>query len=249
MTSSDHPSERSQFDALDQGAIGFSLDLPAGMFRTGDQAEPVILTMAKRVIGPVNREAKFTVVNDLALFEGDIVLGDTEEVRNPPGDRGLGLVGEQFRWPDGIVAFITEEKVRARVEAAIDHWEQRTPFRFVQRTDQADFISFRALGGCFSRVGRQGGEQVISLAAGAASARRSTRLVTRLACGTSRAAPTGTNSSRSSLRTLLRSTAITSISTFSTGTTSGRTTSVRSCTTQPRPSASAASRRSCPARK
>ena len=155
MASSDHPSERSQFEALDQGATGFSLDLPSGMFRTGDQAEPVILTMAKRVIGPVNREAKFTVVNNLALFEGNIVLGDTEEVRNPPGDRGLGLVGEQFRWPDGIVAFITEEEVRARVEAAIDHWQQRTPFRFVQRTDQADSISFRALGGCFSgSVGR-----------------------------------------------------------------------------------------------
>jgi Astacin (Peptidase family M12A) len=166
MASNDHSGECSQFEALDQGATGFSLDLPSGMFRTGDQAEPVILTMAKRVIGPVNREAKFTVVNDLALFEGDIVLGDREEVRNPPGDRGLGLVGEQFRWLDGIVAFIAEEEVRARVEAAIDHWEQRTPFRFVPRTDQADSISFRALGGCFSRVGRQGGEQVISLAAG-----------------------------------------------------------------------------------
>jgi hypothetical protein len=154
-------------DPRDQGDADLNLDLPAGMFRTGDQAEPVILTMAKRVIGPVNREARFTVINDLALFEGDILLGDVEEVRNPPGDRGLGIVGEEFRWPDGVIPFvINHEAVRARVEVAIDHWVQRTPFRFVERTDQTDFLSFQALNGCFSRVGRQGRQQVISLGSG-----------------------------------------------------------------------------------
>jgi hypothetical protein len=144
-----------------------SLDLPADMFRSGDQAEDVTLTMAKRVIGPLNTPAKFSVVNDLALFEGDIVLGSAGEVRNPPIDRGLGIVGKHFRWPDGVVAYVVEaEAVRPRVEAAVDHWERRTPFRFVERTDQPDFISFQELDGCFSRIGRQGGEQVISLAGG-----------------------------------------------------------------------------------
>jgi hypothetical protein len=167
MASGDPTSERPQVNAADQGGSDLSLDLPAGMFRTGDQAEPVTLTMAKQVIGPVNREARFTVVNNLALFEGDIVLGDVEEVRNPPGDRGLGIVGEEFRWPEGVIPFvINDEAVRARVEAAIDHWQRHTPFRFVDRTDEPDFISFEALDGCFSRVGRQGDEQVISLASG-----------------------------------------------------------------------------------
>jgi hypothetical protein len=142
------------------------LDLPATMFRSGDEAEPVVLTMARRVVGPLNTPARFTVVDDLALFEGDIVLGTAEEVRNPPGGRGIGIVGSEFRWPDGIVAFTATDEVASRVEAAVSHWEQRTPFRFKRRTDEGDFISFQALNGCFSRVGRQGGEQVISLGTG-----------------------------------------------------------------------------------
>jgi hypothetical protein len=64
------------------------------------------------------------------------------------------------------VPFVTEEALRQRVAAAIGHWQQRTPIRFVERTNEPDFISFERRDGCWSRVGRQGGMQVISLGTG-----------------------------------------------------------------------------------
>jgi len=165
VTSNDSGVGHGKADA-DQEDNSLDLDLPASMFRTGDAAELVTLTMPKRLVGPLNTQAKFTVVNGMALFEGDILLGRAEEVRNPPGAlEGIGIVGKEFRWPNGTVPFVAVDEVRSRVEAAIDHWEQRTPFRFPQRTSEADFISFQALNGCFSHVGMQGGAQVISLAA------------------------------------------------------------------------------------
>jgi hypothetical protein len=145
-----------------------SLDLPAQMFRSGENPEPTTLVMERRVVGPVNVDARFTVVDDLAVFEGDIVLGSPDDVRS--GDelaRAIIIVGERFRWPRGVVPYaITDEVVRPRVEAAIAHWQQHTPFRFVVRTNQRNYISFERHNGCWSRVGRQGGKQVISLAAG-----------------------------------------------------------------------------------
>jgi Astacin (Peptidase family M12A) len=147
---------------------GFDLDLPARMFRSGDEPESATVTMWRRMTGMRNTPVSFTVINGLAITGGDIVLGTAEEVRNPPSDggRGIGVVGEDFRWPNGVVPFVAISEVRDRVDAAAQHWQKHTPFRFVARSDEADFISFESLGGCFSSVGRQGGEQKISLGAG-----------------------------------------------------------------------------------
>jgi Astacin (Peptidase family M12A) len=146
-----------------------TLDLPAGMFRSGDNIEECTAVIPRRLIGPVNLTVKFTELNGNAIFEGDIVLGAAEVARGPGVDaegRGIGIPGEQYRWPRGIVAYVTQEALRSRVEAAIAHWEQHTPFQFKPRTDEQDYLSFEAHDGCWSRVGRQGGVQVISLGAG-----------------------------------------------------------------------------------
>jgi hypothetical protein len=149
------------------------LDLPAGMFRAGGDPEPVNLTFWRRNFGLQNMTGTFSDIDGLAIAEGDIVLGPTPVVRDPsaaPPDqagRGIGIVGEEFRWGDGVVPYVIDhEEVGDRVDAAIRHWEERTPFRFVERSDETSFISFQSLGGCFSSVGRQGEEQAISLGAG-----------------------------------------------------------------------------------
>jgi hypothetical protein len=154
--------------ATTAGATG-SLDLPAGMFRSGDTPEKTTIAMSKR-FGRfeklTNVEEKFyTDVDGLALFEGDIVLATTEEARAAAtaADKGVGISGEQYRWPKGVVPYVTVEELRPKVEAAIAHWEERTPIRFRQRTNQRSYVSFEVLGGCWSRVGRQGGKQEISL--------------------------------------------------------------------------------------
>ncbi len=141
-----------------------SLDLPAGMFRSGDQPQKTTIAMRKQsgeFEAFPDEEVTYTEVDGLAVVEGDIVIGTSEEIRTRT--RGLGITGEHFRWKDGKVPYVTTDELRPKVEAAIAHWEERTPFRFRKRTNQRDYLSFENQGGCWSRVGRQGGKQVISI--------------------------------------------------------------------------------------
>ena len=46
---------------------------------------------------------------------------------------------------------------------AIAHWHAKTPLRFVERTNEPDFVTFQPGSGCSSAVGRQGEEQFITL--------------------------------------------------------------------------------------
>lgn len=155
-------------NAADAADADLSLDLPAGMFRSGEDPEDTSMVVEKARVGLVSVDVKFTDVDGLALFEGDIVLGSADEAREggDPHAFGIGVVGTQFRWPGGVVPFVTEPALRPRVEAAIAHWQERTPFRFVEGTNAADSLSFERHDGCFSRVGRRGGKQVISLGTG-----------------------------------------------------------------------------------
>lgn len=147
------------------------LDLPADMFRMGEEIEQSTIQMQHRqskLARPsiINVDVQYTPLGDMGIFEGDIVLGDLETLRNAVDSRGLGIVGKEFRWPDGLIPFVAQEIVKARVEAAIAHWQERTPIRFKPHEDEPDFISFEALDGCWSKVGRHGGKQVISLDTG-----------------------------------------------------------------------------------
>jgi hypothetical protein len=133
------------------------------------------------------KPVQYAVIDDVAIFEGDIALGsagEMDEIRaevesetesdltgSGPGSRGLGVTGLRFRWPDGVVPWVSTAALRPLVQQAIAHWEANTGIRFVERTaaNQAshpNFLSFQAQDGCWSRVGMQGGEQVISLGAG-----------------------------------------------------------------------------------
>jgi hypothetical protein len=146
-----------------------SLDLPGGMFRSGPQKKQVTGVMQRQVQGLVNVDMEYTEVGENALFEGDIVLATAADARAAAlaaESRGIGIIGEEYRWKTGIIAYIAEEALRAKVKAAIEHWQNRTPFKFVPRTNENDFISFERRDGCWSRVGRQGGKQVISLGPG-----------------------------------------------------------------------------------
>ena len=147
----------------DQGPV--NLDLDAGMFRSSDKApEKTFITMQRRLSGILeNSPASFTDVDGLALFEGDIVLATAEEARATTAAKGIGISGEGYRWPDGIVPYVTVEALASIVANAIAHWEKHTPIRFRPRTNETAHVSFEQRGGWFSRVGRQGTKQVISL--------------------------------------------------------------------------------------
>lgn len=117
------------------------------------------------------RPVRYAVMDGQAIFEGDIVLGTVEEMEQRTAEatdaqaRGVVIPGQQFRWPGGIVAFRIDPALpdAARVTDAIAHWQNRTSIRFVERTTEPNFVTFRPGAECSSRVGMQGGEQFITL--------------------------------------------------------------------------------------
>jgi hypothetical protein len=124
------------------------------------------------------REVRFSDLDGVAIFEGDIDLGPTALLiqsveRGAPLDlaaKGAAITGEAYRWPSGVIPYQIHKKFpdADRVREAIRHWEARTPIRFVERTSanatqHPNYVHFKDEGHCRSAVGMQGGEQVVSL--------------------------------------------------------------------------------------
>jgi hypothetical protein len=105
-------------------------------------------------------------VDGRLIFEGDIVL--SARVGGPL--EAVAISGAHYRWPSALIPYQIDPALpnQQRVMQAIAHWEAKSKIRFVERTPEnaseyPDFVLFQDQGGCFSSVGRQGGEQVISL--------------------------------------------------------------------------------------
>lgn len=146
-------------------------DLPAAMFRSGIDPQTTTVGMFKDLAGIVNTDVRYTLIDGKALFEGDIVLANDQDLNEDTiSSKGIGIAGEHFRWPGGKVSFvIADPTLEDTVRRAIQHWEQMTPIRFKQLVKPGkdeDYISFERQNGCWSSVGRQGGKQVISLGNG-----------------------------------------------------------------------------------
>ncbi len=122
------------------------------------------------------KAVEYVVVDGLAMFEGDIVLGTVEEVRRindqlveelsrEPAAATI-ITGDQFRWPNGKVPYQIDPALpdQSRVTDAIAHWESKTSFRFPKRKSEANFVTFRPATGCSSSVGMRGNEQFVNLA-------------------------------------------------------------------------------------
>lgn len=117
----------------------------------------------------------YSEVDGLAMVEGDIVLGTVEQVdamtealrQEASGTVAAGVVisGANRHWPSCRVPFTIDPTLpdQGRVTGAIAHWESRTSYRFIARTTEVDFVTFRPAGGCSSSVGRQSGQQFVNL--------------------------------------------------------------------------------------
>jgi hypothetical protein len=124
------------------------------------------------------KAVQYVEIDGLAIFEGDIVLGTAEEVARTSDmvrsemvsgvASAVLITGAQFRWPNCRVPFTIDAALpnQARVTDAIAHWQANTGFRFVARTTETDFVTFRPGSGCSSSVGRRGGQQFVNLAPG-----------------------------------------------------------------------------------
>ena len=131
------------------------------------------------------KPVEYSVVDGMAIFEGDIALGSAAEMEaideSALADTsisgivalGVGITGTRFRWPGGIVPYEIDPALpnQQRVTDAIRHWEQNTHIRFPLRTAAnasryPNYVRFFAGDGCWSFIGMRGGRQDISLGAG-----------------------------------------------------------------------------------
>jgi PKD repeat protein len=123
------------------------------------------------------RQVTYEVHGGLAIFEGDIVIGQaatmpatrSELVAAGGPMRGVYIDGGGFRWPGGVVPYEIAGDLpnQARVTNAIAWVEEQTPgVTLVPRDGEGDYIRFVTSDGCSSPIGRQGGQQNINLADG-----------------------------------------------------------------------------------
>ena len=120
----------------------------------------------------------YQVINGLAVVEGDIILGTPEELEPPSGpqvikepdarQKAVATSDPETLWPEGVVPYTIDGGLPEpqRVLDAIEHWHDNTLIRFVERTNETDWINFVEPdeSTCASRVGMTGGEQDLVLA-------------------------------------------------------------------------------------
>ena len=130
----------------------------------------------------------YEVHNGNAIWQGDIVLGRADEISTTEAgakpfmrlDHGVaarlgrqaqpGVIidGDGFRWPGGVMPYLYDPALpdQARIQQAITMIESTTGgITIVPKTAaHMDWIKIVPDAGCSSKVGRQGGEQVIFLA-------------------------------------------------------------------------------------
>ncbi len=116
-------------------------------------------------LGPLT--TGFKAFDGVAVVEGDILVGDVEEVTSL-GGQAAGRSGASALWPKGVVPYTISSSLPSpsRVRDAIAQWESSTGIRFVKRTTESSYLTFRAGSGCSSFVGRVGGQQFVNLASG-----------------------------------------------------------------------------------
>lgn len=111
-------------------------------------------------------DIQYMEIENQKVFEGDIILTEEQlsEVSAANG-RTEGAARNTLRWPNGVVYYSIASDLTnpQRVYDAIAHWQNYSSLRFVQRTNQANYIVFRYGSGCSSSVGMVGGVQYINL--------------------------------------------------------------------------------------
>ena len=126
------------------------------------------------------RSVAYTVSGDLAITEGDIILGTVAEIEAASqGGKGatpraavqyLNSNGTAPLWPNGTIYY----KIAAgfpnqqRILDAINDWNTLTPLQVLPVTGQSNYVLFEVStdGGCSSYIGLVGGQQTIDLGSG-----------------------------------------------------------------------------------
>jgi astacin len=119
-------------------------------------------------------EIVYEIHDGLAIWEGDIVVGRPDQVAGSAAELALAAVDRiqgvvvndngSNRWPGGVIPYTIDDASQNIVDAAIDRIEDQTPgVTLIQRTSEANYVTFRDASGCSSEIGMIGGQQFINL--------------------------------------------------------------------------------------
>lgn len=112
------------------------------------------------------------VTGGLAVFEGDIILGEERELqpadRKSQGKSAVAITGTSRRWPGGVLPYIIDPLIPnvSRVQNAINHWNTKMAavVQMVPRTNEKTYVKFTRSSSstqCASYVGMYSYEQPI----------------------------------------------------------------------------------------
>ena len=120
----------------------------------------------------------YQVIDDMAVYGGDIILGTTADVAASPARvatekppvmpwlsrRDVSAIKDaDHLWPDAIIPYVIDSSVvreRESLDGAIKLWNSETVITLVPRTTESDYVRFTAAQqGCRAWIGRRGGEQ------------------------------------------------------------------------------------------
>ncbi len=144
----------------------------AGVEQAGELTGPAVPIWVRGFGSTETSTIQVLRSGDLAIAEGDIVVGNYSELTENFSTNSAFVVDLSKRWPkvNGLVQvpYVLDSSLsstmRERIQAAINDFQAYTCIRFVQRTNQADYVDFRSLqDGCYAWLGRTGGQQPINL--------------------------------------------------------------------------------------
>ena len=130
-----------------------------------------------------DQAVQYAAVDNLAVFEGDIILGKVDDLVRTAAlatatddgaiAHGVVISGDQYRWPGALMPYEIDPSLpnKQRVTTAINEWKAKVGVNFVERTaanasQYPNYVRVFRDNGCYSSVGMRGGRQDISLADG-----------------------------------------------------------------------------------
>lgn len=122
-----------------------------------------------KVTAQIDSKGEYVVGGDVILSKDQIAYLEYNKVGNGKETTPRSTFTGEFQklWPSGIVYYTISNTINSNnIGLAINEWESKTPIRFVQRTNQANYVDFTgspAQGSGSSQLGMVGGRQEIKL--------------------------------------------------------------------------------------
>lgn len=106
------------------------------------------------------------------IFDTDIILSYKSKIGGDKSTHNAAIKFAGRLWPGGVIPFTFDKSIdrlshaKTIIKEAMREWENNTCIRFLERTNEVDFVEFAINLGCNADVGRRGGKQIISLGDG-----------------------------------------------------------------------------------